>query len=114
MCVAQHGDDCVWRNTVVTLCVWRNTVVTLCVWRNSVTLCTGRVEPGLPRLAPPPFSASLDNSTVTFVDMVQTLGSAVIMMPIVMVLANIAIAKAFSECPTSFTMISSSIVQQLL
>ncbi|KAJ8729793.1 hypothetical protein PYW07_016831 [Mythimna separata] len=57
---------------------------------------SGRVEPGLPRLSAPPFSASLDNSTVTFVDMVHTLGSAVIMMPIVMVLANIAIAKAFS------------------
>ncbi|XP_022830973.1 sodium-independent sulfate anion transporter-like [Spodoptera litura] len=56
---------------------------------------SGRVEPGLPRLSAPPFSASVDNSTVTFVDMVQQLGSAVIMLPIVMVLANIAIAKAF-------------------
>ncbi|CAH1645252.1 unnamed protein product [Spodoptera littoralis] len=56
---------------------------------------SGRVEPGLPRLSVPPFSASVDNSTVTFVDMVQQLGSAVIMLPIVMVLANIAIAKAF-------------------
>ncbi|XP_035432984.2 sodium-independent sulfate anion transporter [Spodoptera frugiperda] len=56
---------------------------------------SGRVEPGLPRLSVPPFSASVDNSTVTFVDMVQQLGSGVIMLPIVMVLANIAIAKAF-------------------
>ncbi|XP_075974003.1 sodium-independent sulfate anion transporter-like [Anticarsia gemmatalis] len=57
---------------------------------------SGRVEPGLPSVSAPPFSASLDNSTVTFVDMVQELGSAVVMMPIVMVLANIAIAKAFT------------------
>lgn len=60
------------------------------------------MEPGLPSLSPPPFSAAVDNSTVTFVDMVQQLGSAVIMMPVVMVLANIAIAKAFctySSCP---------------
>ncbi|CAD0254260.1 unnamed protein product [Spodoptera exigua] len=56
---------------------------------------SGRVEPGLPRLSAPPFSASVDNSTVHFVDMVQQLGSGVIMLPIVMVLANIAIAKAF-------------------
>ncbi|CAH0579550.1 unnamed protein product [Chrysodeixis includens] len=56
---------------------------------------SGRVEPGLPSLAPPPFSAAVDNSTVHFVDMVQQLGSAVLMLPVVMVLANIAIAKAF-------------------
>ncbi|KAI8436366.1 hypothetical protein MSG28_004394 [Choristoneura fumiferana] len=38
-----------------------------------------------------------DNSTVSFTEMVHELGSAVIMMPIVMVLANIAIAKAFTS-----------------
>ncbi|CAH0579551.1 unnamed protein product [Chrysodeixis includens] len=59
---------------------------------------SGRVEPGLPSLAPPPFSAAVDNSTVHFVDMVQQLGSAVLMLPVVMVLANIAIAKAFCTC----------------
>lgn len=53
------------------------------------------MEPGLPALSAPPFSVALDNSTVRFVDMVQQLGSAVVMLPIVMVLANIAIAKAF-------------------
>ncbi|XP_047024534.1 sodium-independent sulfate anion transporter-like [Helicoverpa zea] len=58
---------------------------------------SGRVEPGLPPLSAPPFSATVGNTTMNFVDMVQQLGSAVIMMPIVMVLANIAIAKAFSE-----------------
>ncbi|CAB3239026.1 unnamed protein product [Arctia plantaginis] len=56
---------------------------------------SGRVEPGLPALSAPPFSVALDNSTVQFVDMVQQLGSAIVMLPIVMVLANIAIAKAF-------------------
>lgn len=58
---------------------------------------TGRVEPGLPTLSMPPFSVSVDNSTVTFVDMVHQLGAGVLMMPVVMVLANIAIAKAFCE-----------------
>ncbi|XP_068631946.1 sodium-independent sulfate anion transporter-like [Battus philenor] len=58
---------------------------------------SGRVEPGLPRLGLPPFRAELGNRTVGFVEMVQQLGSGVIMLPVVMVLANIAIAKAFSE-----------------
>ncbi|XP_037293830.1 sodium-independent sulfate anion transporter [Manduca sexta] len=57
---------------------------------------SGRVEPGLPPLSAPPFSAAVDNSTVQFVDMVQQLGTGVVLLPVVMVLANIAIAKAFS------------------
>ncbi|KAJ0177511.1 hypothetical protein K1T71_007520 [Dendrolimus kikuchii] len=58
---------------------------------------SGRVEPGLPPLSMPPFSAVLENRTVHFVEMVQHLGAGMLMMPIVMVLANIAIAKAFSS-----------------
>ncbi|CAH2036865.1 unnamed protein product, partial [Iphiclides podalirius] len=58
---------------------------------------SGRVEPGLPVIGLPPFSTTLGNRTVGFVEMVQELGSGVVMLPLVMVLANIAIAKAFSE-----------------
>lgn len=57
---------------------------------------SGLVEPGLPPLSLPPFSATLHNSTLRLQDMVLHLGSGVLMLPIVMVLANIAIAKAFS------------------
>ncbi|XP_073945710.1 sodium-independent sulfate anion transporter-like isoform X2 [Choristoneura fumiferana] len=59
---------------------------------------SGHVTPGLPPLSLPAFSLQgADNSTVSFTEMVHELGSAVIMMPIVMVLANIAIAKAFTS-----------------
>ncbi|KAM3960573.1 sodium-independent sulfate anion transporter [Aphomia sociella] len=57
---------------------------------------SGFVEPGLPPVALPPFSATSGNSTLSFTEMVHELGSALIMIPFVMVLANIAIAKAFS------------------
>lgn len=58
---------------------------------------SGKVEPGLPPFSLPPFSVPHGNGTTSFIEMVQELGSAVIMLPIVMVLANIAIAKAFSS-----------------
>ncbi|XP_047505407.1 sodium-independent sulfate anion transporter-like isoform X2 [Pieris napi] len=57
---------------------------------------SGRVEPGLPQLSLPPFSTVIGNQTVGFMGMMDYLGSAVIVTPVVMVLANIAIAKAFS------------------
>ncbi|KAJ2939839.1 hypothetical protein O0L34_g18034 [Tuta absoluta] len=60
---------------------------------------SGRVEPGLPPVSVPPFSVpAAGNGTVAlgFMDMTRRLSSAIVMLPIVMVLANIAIAKAFS------------------
>lgn len=57
---------------------------------------SGRVQPGVPRLALPPFSTTIGNRTVGFTEMVNELGSGLAMVPVVMVLANIAIAKAFS------------------
>ncbi|XP_050683795.1 sodium-independent sulfate anion transporter-like [Leptidea sinapis] len=64
--------------------------------QNPLFKLSGRVEPGIPRFSLPPFSATIGNETVGFFEMVHTLGSAVVMTPVVMVLANIAIAKAFS------------------
>ncbi|XP_072931671.1 sodium-independent sulfate anion transporter-like, partial [Epargyreus clarus] len=58
---------------------------------------SGRVEQGLPRVSLPPFSTTIGNRTVGFVEMVSELGSGVVMLPVVMVLANTAIAKAFTE-----------------
>ncbi|XP_059051591.1 sodium-independent sulfate anion transporter [Achroia grisella] len=57
---------------------------------------SGYVEPGLPSLALPPFSVTSGNHTLSFSEMVHELGSGLLMIPFVMVLANIAIAKAFS------------------
>ncbi|XP_049869419.1 sodium-independent sulfate anion transporter-like [Pectinophora gossypiella] len=57
---------------------------------------SGRVEPGLPPLGLPSFGMSSANGTLTFLDMARRISSGVLMLPVVMVLANIAIAKAFS------------------
>ncbi|KAL0841641.1 hypothetical protein ABMA28_015293 [Loxostege sticticalis] len=57
---------------------------------------SGKVEPGLPAVGLPPFSVQAGNETVGFPDMVRRLGPTVLMMPVVMVIANIAIAKAFT------------------
>ncbi|XP_041978045.1 sodium-independent sulfate anion transporter-like [Aricia agestis] len=65
--------------------------------QNLLFKLSGRVEPGLPGLALPPLSAVVGNRTVSFAEMVEQLGFSLVLMPIVMVLANIAIAKAFSS-----------------
>ncbi|XP_068631642.1 sodium-independent sulfate anion transporter-like [Battus philenor] len=58
---------------------------------------TGEVKPGLPQLAPPPFSATVGNHTYTFMEMASTLGSAIFVVPLLSILENIALAKVFSE-----------------
>lgn len=58
---------------------------------------SGTVRSGLPEFKVPNFSTNFGNETVSFVDMVSTLGSGVFVVPIVGVLANVAIAKAFGK-----------------
>lgn len=59
-------------------------------------LLSGKVEPGIPSFQWPPFSMEYQNTTVGFVDMCRELGSGIVVIPLVAVLANIAIAKSFS------------------
>ncbi|KAJ8915023.1 hypothetical protein NQ315_015998 [Exocentrus adspersus] len=63
-------------------------------------LLTGTVKPGLPELKLPPFETVLGNRTVDFVDMVTDLGSSVVLVPVIAVLGNVAIAKAFASGST--------------
>nr|CAD7263566.1 unnamed protein product [Timema shepardi] len=56
---------------------------------------TGQIKPGLPTFGLPPFSAQVGNTTYSFMGMCEKLGSGIIMVPVVGVLANVAIAKAF-------------------
>jgi hypothetical protein len=63
----------------------------------NIRKCAGRVKPGLPPLALPAFSVQRGNSTDSFLDMAQRLGPTLVMLPAVMVIANIAIAKAYSQ-----------------
>jgi hypothetical protein len=55
------------------------------------------VKPGLPRLAAPPFSATVGNHTYSFAEMTSTLGSAIFVVPLLSILENIALAKVFCE-----------------
>lgn len=60
-------------------------------------LLTGTVRPGLPDFKFPPFQTQINNRTITFTEMVSDLGTSVILVPIIAVLGNVAIAKAFAS-----------------
>lgn len=60
-------------------------------------LLTGTVRPGLPELKPPPFQTNLHNKTVGFDEMVLGLGTSIFLVPVIAVLGNVAIAKAFGK-----------------
>ncbi|KAJ9579480.1 hypothetical protein L9F63_024412, partial [Diploptera punctata] len=57
---------------------------------------TGDVRSGLPPFGLPPFSTVLGNQTYSFTEMCSELGSSIVLVPIIGVLGNVAIAKAFS------------------
>ncbi|XP_050510181.1 sodium-independent sulfate anion transporter isoform X1 [Diabrotica virgifera virgifera] len=61
----------------------------------------GHVPQGLPTVVPPPFSYHRNiNGTVTndsFTDMITKLGSAIIVVPLIAILENIAVCKAFAN-----------------
>ncbi|ERL88400.1 hypothetical protein D910_05786 [Dendroctonus ponderosae] len=75
--------------------------VVACLWFNyegSVPFkLTGIVPRGLPDIGLPATHAEFNNSTSGFTDMVSSLGSGIIVVPLVAVLANVAIAKAYSS-----------------
>ena len=67
--------------------------------RNTTFILTGNLKSGIPKFQLPPFSI---NNTATgvitdFGGMISELGSAVIILPLMAVLENIAIAKAFGK-----------------
>lgn len=63
---------------------------------------TGEIKAGLPIVSLPPFSTSgPGNSTVNFSDMVEHLGSGVFVVPMISILENVAIAKAFCKFDSS-------------
>ncbi|XP_076474248.1 sodium-independent sulfate anion transporter isoform X2 [Bombus vancouverensis nearcticus] len=64
---------------------------------SSPFILSGKIQSGLPKLSVPPFSSQVGNETYTFLDMCSHLGSGIIILPLVSVLANVAIAKAFAS-----------------
>lgn len=51
----------------------------------------------MPEISLPPFQIFYHNSTLSFTQVCAELGSGIIVVPLVAVLANVAIAKAFSK-----------------
>lgn len=63
-------------------------------------ILTGKVKPGLPDFAPPPFETVYESKNGTlvemgFLDMISELGTSIALVPIIAVLGNVAISKAF-------------------
>ncbi|XP_076243810.1 epidermal stripes and patches [Calliopsis andreniformis] len=57
----------------------------------------GYIPAGMPTVQLPPFSyTKIDNTTVTFFDMVSNLGSGILVLPLISLMEDIAICKAFS------------------
>lgn len=51
----------------------------------------------MPEIGLPPFTIEHHNRTLSFTQVCAELGSGIIVVPLVAVLANVAIAKAFSK-----------------
>lgn len=60
-------------------------------------ILTGTVKAGLPEFKPPPFEATVGNVTYSFADMSGSLGSALLVVPLLAILENIALAKVFAN-----------------
>ncbi|XP_057324323.1 sodium-independent sulfate anion transporter-like [Microplitis mediator] len=58
---------------------------------------TGPVKSGLPSFSLPPFSTRMNDQNLNFIDMCTELGPAIFLVPIIGVLGNVAIAKAFAN-----------------
>lgn len=57
-------------------------------------IITGDIKPGLPDFEVPHFT--MNNGTTSFMDIISKVGSGVIILPLIAILENIAIASAFS------------------
>ena len=70
--------------------------------RNATFILTGDIQRGLPPFQPPPFSFNDTSQTasgdiIDFQGMVSELGSAIAIIPLLAILENVAIAKAFCK-----------------
>ncbi|OAD55737.1 Sodium-independent sulfate anion transporter [Eufriesea mexicana] len=67
------------------------------VEHGSPFILTGPVRSGLPSFGLPPFSTQIRNETLSFTVMCSELGASIALVPIIGVLGNVAIAKAFAN-----------------
>ncbi|XP_046406386.1 sodium-independent sulfate anion transporter-like isoform X3 [Ischnura elegans] len=64
-------------------------------WGVAPFALSGQIDPGFPSFQPPPFQATYANTTYNFGEMASELGTGILIVPVVSVLVNIAIAKAY-------------------
>uniref|UniRef100_A0A8D8M7I3 Sodium-independent sulfate anion transporter n=2 Tax=Cacopsylla melanoneura TaxID=428564 RepID=A0A8D8M7I3_9HEMI len=57
----------------------------------------GKIESGFPRLAVPPIHTIVNGTELSLIDMLSHLNTGIFLVPLVGLVANVAIAKAFSE-----------------
>ncbi|CAH0723330.1 unnamed protein product, partial [Brenthis ino] len=68
--------------------------------KDAPLLLTGNITPGIPKPQLPPFYSIVGNTTVYAGEMFAHLGSGLLVVPLVGVISNVAIAKAFSKGKT--------------
>nr|XP_012233809.1 PREDICTED: sodium-independent sulfate anion transporter-like [Linepithema humile] len=109
-CPCAKGERNASRNSAIKKILWyfsigRNALVVLMAATMAYHLeargstpfrLSGKIESGLPSISLPPFSAQVGNQTYTFVNMLAHYGSGIVILPLISVLANVAIAKAFA------------------
>ncbi|GLG95333.1 Sodium-independent sulfate anion transporter, partial [Gryllus bimaculatus] len=85
------------RNALVVLLAAGLTAALMKRGDSSPFLLSGTVHPGLPPVQAPPFTTTYQNRTFSFPELCEHLGSAIVSVPIVSILGNVAIAKAFAR-----------------
>ncbi|XP_015428676.1 PREDICTED: sodium-independent sulfate anion transporter-like [Dufourea novaeangliae] len=105
----QQGRTVLMKKVLWFLSICRNALVILiastiafCLEKRggSPFILSGKIVSGLPTMALPPFSSQVGNQTYTFVDMCYQYGTGLIVLPLVSVLANVSIAKAYASGST--------------
>ncbi|XP_015596313.1 sodium-independent sulfate anion transporter isoform X2 [Cephus cinctus] len=88
------------RNAILVIACAIMSYVFVCRTGETPYLLTGHIDSGLPSFNLPPFSITTGNDTVGFLEMCKTLGTGIIIVPLISVIGNVAIAKAFSHGKT--------------
>ncbi|XP_051174052.1 sodium-independent sulfate anion transporter [Leptopilina boulardi] len=57
----------------------------------------GYIPNGMPSIQSPPFSITKDNTTISFIEMCKNLGSGILVVPLISLMENVAICKAFAN-----------------
>ncbi|XP_050345914.1 sodium-independent sulfate anion transporter-like [Nymphalis io] len=65
--------------------------------KDNPLILTGNITPGLPMPQLPPFYTMIGNTTISAGEMLSHLGSGLLVVPLVGIISNVAIAKAFTK-----------------